>query len=85
MVKHIRTSGLQDKLYGVTSMDKLIISNYTPLDMMQDCLHITFDLRANKWNFEYHSKPFLKPEFVRTYAEDKGIEKLNQFIEYIKW
>lgn len=85
LVQHIRNTNLKDKLFGSTSMDKLVISIYDQIDYRKEALHITFDLHSNKWNFKYIAMPFQKPEFVKTYDEQVGIEKFDKFIEMIKW
>ncbi|WP_299363166.1 hypothetical protein [Winogradskyella sp.] len=85
LVRHIKNSDLKDRLFGSTSMDKLVISIYDPIDYRKEALHITFDLQGRTWNFEYISKPFQTSEFVRTYDEVKGIEKFDNFINMIKW
>ena len=65
-------------------MDKLVVSIYDPIDYRKEALHITLSLWV-KWHFEYIAMPFQKPEFVRTYDEEKGIEKFDNFIKMIKW
>jgi hypothetical protein len=85
LVRHIKTSDLANRLFGSTSMDKLVVSIFDPLDYRKESLHITFDLCSDKWHFEYHAMPFQDPEFVRTYAADKGFEKFDNFIKMIKW
>ena len=85
LVRHIKNSDLSQKLFGSTSMDKLVVSIYDPLDYRKESLHITFDLFDKKWKFLYYAKPFGEAEFVRTYDEDKGIEKFDNFIKMIKW
>jgi hypothetical protein len=85
LIKHIRKSRLSDRLYGSTSMDKLVLSNNTPLDYGQEALHITFDTATREWSFIYYSKPNIKPEFKRTYTEDQAIEKLDNFVKMINW
>ena len=85
LVKHIRHSGLTARLFGSTSMDKLVVSIYDPIDYRKEALHINFDLFNEKWHFNYYAIPFQDPEFVRTYSADKGIEKFDSFIKMIKW
>lgn len=85
LIRHIKTFKLAERLYGSTSMDKLVISIYDPLDYQKESLHIQFDLVTKKWHFEYQAMPFQKPEFVRTYNEEKGIEKFDNFIKMINW
>lgn len=85
LVRHIKNSNLKDRLFGSTSMDKLVISIYDPIDYRKEAMHITFDLQNRKWNFRYIAMPFQEPEFVRTYDEEMGIEKFDNFIKMIKW
>lgn len=85
LVRHIKDSKLSDRLFGSTSMDKLVVSIYEELDYRKETLHITFNLDKNEWHFEYFAMPFQEPEFVRTYSADKGIEKFDNFIKMINW
>jgi hypothetical protein len=85
LVQHIRQSGLADRLYGSTSMDKLVVSIYDPIDYRKEALHINFDLDNNKWYFNYYAMPFQDPEFARTYSAKKGIEKFDKFVSMIRW
>ena len=85
LVQHIRNTNLKNKLFGSTSMDKLVISIYHQIDYSKESLHITFNLHSNKWNFKYIAMPFQKPKFVRSYDEQVGIQKFDKFIEMIKW
>ncbi|MDP5082556.1 MAG: hypothetical protein NWP87_07875 [Winogradskyella sp.] len=85
LVRHIKNSNFKDRLFGSTSMDKLVVSIYDPIDYRKEALHITFDLWSRKWRFEYIAMPFQEPEFIRTYDEEKGIEKFDNFIKMIKW
>ena len=85
LIQHIRNSELEDKLFGSTSMDKLVVSIYDPVDYRKESLHITFNLFKSEWKFEYIAMPFDNPNFIRTYDEQLGIEKLEKFIKMIKW
>jgi hypothetical protein len=85
LIRHIKDSGLSQRLFGFTSMDKLVVSIYDPLNYTKESLHITFDSVNRKWHFEYYAQPFADPEFVRIYDEEKGIEKFDNFIKMIKW
>lgn len=85
LVEHIKKSKLSDRLFGSTSMDKLVVSIYEELDYRKEALHITFDLYKNEWHFKYFAVPFRQPEFTRTYSADKGIEKFDNFINMINW
>jgi hypothetical protein len=85
LIKHIRNTKLSDRLFGSTSMDKLIVSIYDPIDYRKEALHITFDVDNDKWRFNYFALPFQEPEFFRTYSGEKGIEKFDKFIKMINW
>lgn len=85
LIQHIKQSGLADRLFGSTSMDKLVVSIYDNIDYRKEALHIEFDLHNDKWHFNYFAMPFQEPEFVRTYSADKGIEKFVKFVNTIKW
>lgn len=85
LVGHIISSGLCERLFAFTSMDKLVIANYEPIDWNKDTLNITFHHDEQKWTFEYFASPFKKAEFVRIYPADKGIEKFDNFVEMIGW
>jgi hypothetical protein len=85
LVRHIKNSGLSERLFAFTSMYKLVVSIYDRIDTFVETLHITFDIEADKWHFEYFARPFKDAEFIRTYSADKGIEKFDNFIKMIKW
>jgi hypothetical protein len=85
LVEHIRSTGLDKRLFGGTSLDRLIISIDDNIDRYKDALHIRYDMAANLWRFEYFAKPFQDAEFVRTYPSDIGIEKFDNFIRLIGW
>lgn len=85
LVRHIKNTDLANRLFGVISLDKLIVSILAPVDFQKEALHITFDLPLNKWHFTYFAMPFQDPEFVRTYDAEKGIDKFDQFIQMIRW
>jgi hypothetical protein len=68
-----------------TSLDKLVISIYETIDPREEALHVSFDLRLNKWHFEYFAKPFIDSEFVRNYPAEEGVEKFDNFLKMIRW
>ena len=43
LVQHIKNSELRYRLYGSTSMDKLVVSIYEIIDYRKEALHINFD------------------------------------------
>lgn len=85
LIQYMRDSGISERLFGYSSMDKLVISVYEKIDPAKEALHITFDSETNRWHFQYFAVPYKDPEFVRDYQADKGIEKLNSFLNYINW
>ena len=85
LVLHIKSSPYSNRLFGTTSLDKLILSIYNPIDPFKESLHISLDRNENLWSFQYFAIPFKEPEFKRTYDADKGIEKLDSFIKMIGW
>ncbi|MBX2956290.1 MAG: hypothetical protein KF846_09045 [Cyclobacteriaceae bacterium] len=86
LVKRIKSSGLRDRLFAYTSIDKLVVSIYDPIEWNREALHIQFDRQNQRWTFEYYAKPpGTKPESERQYSSDLGIDKFFKFIEGIKW
>jgi hypothetical protein len=85
LVTHIKKSNYSDRIFGTTSLDKLILSIYDPIALTKESLHITFDRINKTWSFKYYAVPFKGVEFERTYPETKGIEKLDNFIKMIRW
>ena len=85
LVRHIRSSGLQDRLFAFTSVDKLIISIYDPIERDRESLHIDFDRHNQRWDFKYISIPNEKGGFERQYEANLGLEKFDKFISMIKW
>ena len=85
LVKHIRASDLSRRLFATTSLDKLIISIYDPIEKFTEALHIDYDYNSQKFIFEYYAKPFKDAEFIRKYPVNVGVEKFDKFIGMIKW
>ena len=85
LVNHIQITNLDKRLYAFTSLHKLVIGIYDEIEWNKEALHIEFDTETRKWFFEYRSKPNEPVEFERSYNESLGIEKLEQFINYINW
>lgn len=55
LVRHIQKTVLSDKLFGLTSMNKLVVGIYDPIDWDRETLHITFDTEKNEWHFVYYA------------------------------
>jgi hypothetical protein len=85
LVRHIKATGLVDRLYAYTSMDKLVVSIYDPVEWNREALHIEFDRHSQRWDFKYISRPNEKPEFERQYSAELGLEKFDKFVLMIKW
>jgi hypothetical protein len=85
LVRHIKTTGLKDRLFAYTSMDKLVVSIYDPVEWNREALHIEFDRQNQQWDFKYISRPNEKLEFERKYDAALGIEKFEKFVSTIKW
>ena len=85
LVRQIKNLDLSKRIFGSTSMDKLVIGNCDPLDYRKEALHITFDLDKRLWHFEYKEQPYQAPKFVRDYPEQAGLEKFDNFINMIRW
>ena len=85
LIRHIRHSGLDKRLFAYSSLDKLVVSIYESIEWNREVLHITFDKMSQQWQFVYYAMPFQKPEFERQYPLEKGIEKFDKFIKMIRW
>jgi len=85
LVRHIITTKLCDRLFAYTSIDKLVVGIYDPMEWNREALHIEFDGPTQKWFFKYYPKPQEPVEFERKYPAAKGIEKFENFIKMLKW
>ncbi len=85
LVRHIMATKMSDRLFAFTSMDKLIVGIYDPMEWNREALHIEFDAQSQKWFFKYYPKPNEPGEFERQYIGDKGLEKFDNFISMMKW
>ena len=85
LVQHIISSGASSRLFAFTSLDKLKVSNYEPLEGTE-VLHIHFDRQEQVFCFEYYTtQGLLQPEFSRQYSPGAGIEEFDQFFRWIGW
>jgi hypothetical protein len=85
LIKHIRASGLDTRLFAFSSLSTLVISIYEDIQWHKETLHISFDTKTQLWHFVYYARPFQDAEFERYYELEKGIEKFEKFIEMIRW
>jgi len=86
LVKHI-VSDYSSRLYGFTSLDKLIISIYENIDMQSETLHITYDQESKEFSFAYFGgrSASPQPKWQKVYNSEDGIKKLDAFIKMINW
>ena len=85
LILHIKASGLDKRLYGLSSLDRLIVSNDALIQVGRETIFITFDRENQTWQLKYSAMPFNNPEWVRTYSKNLGIKKFDQLIELLKW
>jgi hypothetical protein len=85
LVRHINAGGLKDRLFACTSLDKLVVSIYDPIEWDREALHIEFDRQNQRWDFKYISRPNEKPEFERQYDAELGLGKFDKFVSTMKW
>ena len=86
LIEYIKTTDdLSKKLFACTSVDKLIISIYNPIELNREALHIWFDKDKKLWNFEYHAYPFQPVEHERNYPGDVLIDQFQHYINLLKW
>ena len=85
LVRHIKNIKLSERLFAFTSLHKLVIGIYDPVEVNREALHIEYNMNSEEWSFEYKSFPYKPSTFNRTYPKSSGIDKFDQFIKAIKW
>jgi hypothetical protein len=85
LVRHIRTTGLADRLFAFTSMHDLIIGSYPELERHIETLHVSYNAKNSAFHLEYYASPTRSPEVTRTYSSEVGLQKFHDFIGYLKW
>ena len=85
LIKHIKSASYSARLFACTSLDRLWVSIYNPIELGREQLCIEFDIEKQFWKFTYYSIPNKRPTFVRQYPKDKGLEKFDNFIKMIRW
>ena len=85
LVNHILKSEIHNRIYAVSSMNKIIISVYELIDFQREALHISLNPASHKLSFTYFSKPNIDPEFERCYDVKDGVPKFDQFVEMLNW
>jgi hypothetical protein len=85
LIKHIISSGLNKRVFGISSLDRIVISIYDPIQFDRESLHIAFDTVTQTWCFKYFSMPFKEAEWTRTYPKELGILKFDALIGLLRW
>ncbi|MEZ2335499.1 hypothetical protein AB6735_07675 [Mucilaginibacter sp. RCC_168] len=85
LVQFIRENGFNKRLHAFTSMHKLVISIYDPLEWDRETLHIELDIPSKKVHFVYCPKPFEPSEAVRSYPEEDIIPRFSRYMSHLKW
>jgi len=85
LVQHIKVSSSSKRLFGYTSLDKLVIGNVQPLEHQREVLHVEFLRDRQEWKFCYFSQPYRTVELEKIYPSEKGIEKFEKFIKMLNW
>ena len=86
LIQYVNESNnLRQKLFGCTSLDKLIISIYNPIELDRQALHIQYEKAERLWNFKYCPSPNREVEHERNYPGELLIEKFQDYINLLKW
>lgn len=85
LIRHIKSTGLSERLFAYTSMHSLVISIYPRIERDSEALFVDFDMHSRKWFFHYNPKPFAPKEFEKQYPEELGIGKFDLFIQLMRW
>lgn len=49
LVRHIKSVGFADRLFGIISLNRLVVSIYDPIEWDRETLHIAFDAYKSEW------------------------------------
>ena len=86
VVQYIRHhDSLNQKLFACTSLDKLIVSVYNPIELNHEALHIHYEKGEKLWNFRYYSYPHSEAEHEGNYPGELLVEKFQNYIDMLKW
>ncbi len=86
LIQYIKNHGsLNQKLFACTSLDKLIVSVYNPIQLNREALHIYYEKGEKLWNFRYYSSPYREAEHERNYPGELLVEKFENYIGMLKW
>ena len=76
---------LRNKLFACTSLDKLIISIYNPIDLWREAAHIQYNREKELWDFKYYTSQYREPEHQRSYTGELLIEKFRNYVKVLGW
>lgn len=86
LIQHIKnTDFLRRKLFACTSLDKLIISIYNPIELTREAIHIKYHKDKKLWTFKYHPHPYQEVEHERDYPGELLVEKFLSYVDTLKW
>jgi|GEM_PF-3956247 len=78
-------SNLGERVFAYTSLDKLVISIYHPIEPDRESLHIKFDQSKRVWEFKYYPVPYQPVEHERAYPGNLLLEKFKNYISRLNW
>jgi hypothetical protein len=86
LVQYIRNDcNLNQKLFACTSLDKLVIGIYNPVELDREALHIHYEKEKKLWNFKYYPYPYHDIEHERNYPGELLVEKFQSYTDMLKW
>jgi len=85
LVRFIKNGDIGKRLFGYTSVHKLVVSIYDPAEWNKEALHIEYNSHTKRFNFHYRPKPFEPIETERYYDEEVVVSKFLQYINWLKW
>jgi len=78
-------SKLSERIFAYTSLDKLVLSIYYPIEPHRESLHIQFDKSNQLWEFKYYPAPYQPVEHERAYPGNLLLEKFKNYISRLNW
>ncbi|WP_295719413.1 hypothetical protein [Mucilaginibacter sp.] len=85
LIRFIRNSGLEKKLFGYTSVHKLVITIYDSPEWNREALHIEFNHDIQKFHFAYRPEPYAPVEMERHYPAENISTKFTRYIGWLRW
>jgi hypothetical protein len=70
MIQFIKADDrLPHKVFACTSLDKLIISVYNPIELWREAVHIQYNREKESRDFKYYPLPYQEPEIKEVTLE----------------